>query len=125
MSTNNGAKNGVILVAGALAAVGAVTGAYDADTFYVNTGNIDDLIQALNHVHDAVNNAINDIYTNVEALGNGWEGDDYDEYNKNLTNYRPYLNTLVFFIEAYLVLLKDLSGEATTLATAVDGFLNI
>ena len=104
---------------------GGVTGSFDADTLFVDTGNIANLIEQIGHVHDAVNNAINDIYVNVKALGNGWEGEDYTEYQTKLTNYRPYLNTLVFFLEAYLSLLGDLSTAASTLETAVTESLSI
>jgi hypothetical protein len=98
---------------------------YNPEIFIASSDQTKLLIRKLELAAIAIGNAIDGIYTNVGNLSIGWEGKDHDDYVRAVVGYRPYLETFLFFIKAYTVLLEQLDGNIDDLYTTIDDLLNI
>ena len=99
---------------------------FSSGKFYYNGGTMEELRNIMKiDVHTAVTNAIEGIYSNLTALGDGWSGKGYDTYSGKLFAYRDHLATYLFFVLAYAEVLNKAWIDGQALNKKINTYLSL
>lgn len=92
---------------------------------YFDDNKMDALIAAVTSAKETLVNCEDNIYKEIDNMSDGWSGDGYESYKTNANNYRPALNSVGLFFEAYVAMIREVKDEFAIELPKVDTALNM
>lgn len=94
--------------------------------FKIDTEILENLSKLLSNKTETLNSDIENISSAIVAFGNGWEGEDENEFVSNCQKYEPVLKAVYETAVAYSKIVSDVAADATTcIQTISDAMSNI
>ena len=80
--------------------------------FIIDYAKVADLCAAINDGVTSVDENIDYTYRAVDAMNEGWGGEEYEKYRKTAYSYKPYLDAIKSVYRVYKHLLENQFSHA-------------